>query len=210
MRDVMLADDDFDVDAEVVRTAQHFDYAARGVPAIFREFENFDVDDHAVEIFGICDVDGLDANAVRSQGRGRKFHAFGNVDPLIDALVVRNDVGAAFAETKFADDGEMGAAQDFDDFTVGAAIALNARYVDHHAVPMHGGLGGLARDVDIAAQAFDGTVGDEEAVTIAMHIEPADGVLARETRGDEMAGADLHQVASAGQAIEGGIHLFAR
>ena len=55
-----------------------------------------------------------------------------------------------------------------------------------------------------------GTVGDEEAVPVAMHAEPADGVLARETRGYVVAGADFHQVATAGQAIEGGIHIVAR
>ena len=64
MRDVMLADDDFDVDAEVVRMAQDFDDAADGVVAVFGKFEDFDVDDHAVEIFGTLDVERFDADAV--------------------------------------------------------------------------------------------------------------------------------------------------
>jgi hypothetical protein len=70
--------------------------------------------------------------------------------------------------------------------------------MDHYAIAVHGGLRGLARDVHVAAKAFDWTVRDQEAVAVAMHIEPADGVLAREARGYEMAGADFHQVASAG------------
>jgi len=103
----------------------------------------------------------------------------------------------------------MSAAQDLDDFAVGAAITLDTRDMDDNAVAMHGDLGGIARDVDIAAQAFDGPVGDEEAVAIAMHIEAADGVFARGTRGYEMAGANFHQVPTLGQAIEGGIHIVA-
>ena len=210
MRDMMLADDDLDVDAEVVRMPQHFDHAPRGVAAIFREFENLDVDDHAIKIVGAGDVDRFHADAVAALGRCGQFHALGDVDPLIDSLVVRNDIRAAFTDLELADHREMSAPQDLDNLAVSPAIALDARDMDYYAVAVHSGLRGIAWDVDIAAKSFDGTVGNEEAVPVAMHIQAADGVLAAEAGGYEMAGAHFHQVATLGQAIQRGIHIVAR
>src|ERR1017187_9301982 len=104
----------------------------------------------------------------------------------------------------------MSAPQDLDDLAVGPAIALDARNMDHYAVAVHSGLRGIAWDVDIAAQALDGTIGNQETVPVAMHIQAADGVLAAEAGGYEMAGAHFHQVATLGQAIQRGIHIVAR
>src|ERR1017187_2275071 len=104
----------------------------------------------------------------------------------------------------------MSAPQDLDDLAVGPAIALDARNMDHYAVAVHSGLRGIAWDVDIAAKSFDGTVGNQEAVAVAMHIQAAHGVLAAEAGGYEMAGAHFHQVASVGQAIERGIYILTR
>src|SRR3954454_10714486 len=51
VRDMKLADDDFDVDAEIVGGPEHLDHLADGVFAVFGELENLDVDDHPVEVF---------------------------------------------------------------------------------------------------------------------------------------------------------------
>ena len=48
---VVLADDNLDVDSEIVGIAKHLNYAAHGFIAIFWKFENLDIHDHAVEIF---------------------------------------------------------------------------------------------------------------------------------------------------------------
>ncbi len=51
MRDMVLADDDLDVHAEIVRMAEDLDDAADGVLASFGKFQNFHIHDHAVQIF---------------------------------------------------------------------------------------------------------------------------------------------------------------
>ena len=51
MRDVMRADQNLDVDAEVVRVAQDLDDAAHGPVAVFAKVEDFGGDDHAVQVF---------------------------------------------------------------------------------------------------------------------------------------------------------------
>ena len=49
VRQVMLADDDFDVDAEIAGAAENFDDAAGRRSAAARKAQNLDVDDGAVE-----------------------------------------------------------------------------------------------------------------------------------------------------------------
>ncbi len=55
----MLANDDFDVDAEIAGAAENFDDASGGRCAAARKAENLDVDDGAVEFVdvrerGVC------------------------------------------------------------------------------------------------------------------------------------------------------------
>ena len=45
---VVLADDDFDVDAEIVGVAENFDDAAHGGSATLGILQQFDVDHHAI------------------------------------------------------------------------------------------------------------------------------------------------------------------
>src|SRR5262249_55870379 len=163
-----FSDDDLDVDAKIVPMTEDFDDASSGVPPVFGKFENLDVDDHAIEILRTGDFHGLRADAVAARGNGRQLHALGNLHPPPNAFVVRDHVGAAPAYSKFADDGEVGALQDLDDFAVGPAIVLDARNANYDAVAVHGGLGGIARDVDIAAHAFNGVIGNQETVAVGM------------------------------------------
>ena len=46
-------------------------------------------------------------------------------------------------------------------------------------------LGGIGRDEDVAGEALDGALGDEEAVAVLVHLQAADGELAA-------AGGDRH------------------
>ena len=43
-----------------------------------------------------------------------------------------------------------------------------------------------------------------------MHVEASDGVFAAGAGGDEMAGADFDDVAVFREAVERGVHIFAR
>src|ERR1700720_1584101 len=51
VRDVVRANQDFDVDAKVVRTAQNFDDAPCGPLAVVAIIEDFGGDDHSVQVF---------------------------------------------------------------------------------------------------------------------------------------------------------------
>src|SRR5260370_42016279 len=91
MRQVMLADHDLDVHAEIVRAAEDFNYAAYSGFVVLGEFEQLDVDDQAFHIAGVCDDDGLDAHAVNWRAAGRACHALGNFDPLSNGFILPSD-----------------------------------------------------------------------------------------------------------------------
>jgi hypothetical protein len=132
-----------------------------------------------------------------------------NLDPLVNPVVVRDDVLAAAADPELADHRWMGAAQHLDDLAVGAAVRLDPRDADHHAVAVHRLLGGVGRDENVARESLDGTLGNQEAVAIAMHLEAADRELAR-ARGDGvMAGTQFDEVAAGGEPGQRRLELFA-
>ena len=209
VRQVVLADDDLDVDAEIVRVAEHLDNAAHGVLAPLGVLHQFHVDDHAVEVLGRGDFDRLGADAVDLPQVAGDLHALGNLDPVLNALVVRHDGRAAPRDAELADDGGMRALEDAQDFAVGAAVGLDARDAHHDAVAVHGLAGGIGGDEDIAGNAFNGAVRDEEAVAVAVHAQPAGRVLAAAPGGDVMAAAQLDDVAARGQARQGGLERSA-
>src|SRR5713101_3618059 len=171
----MLADHDLDVDAEIVRTAEDLDDAAYGGLAPFRILEKFHVDDQAFHLGHFRDGDGLDADAVGGLAGGGNFHALGDLDPLLNALVVRGDEVPRAPDMEFADHGGMGPRQHLENFSIGAAIGLDAGDPHQGAVAVHGAARGTGGDVDIALDAFDGTIRNQEAVAVAMHVEAAGG-----------------------------------
>ena len=75
MRQVVLADDDLDVDAEIVRDARGSRSRGPTALAVLREFEHLDVDDHAVQI-----LHALETRAAR-RPRGRRAAIRGNSIP---------------------------------------------------------------------------------------------------------------------------------
>jgi hypothetical protein len=67
-----------------------------------------------------------DSDPVASATLGRDLHACGNVDPLADAVIMRDDVRAALTHLKLADHGRVRAPQNLDDLAVGAAIVFDS------------------------------------------------------------------------------------
>jgi hypothetical protein len=132
----------------------------------------------------------------------RDLHAFGDLDPFVDALVMRDHHVAARPDAKLAHHRRMRPPKDFDNLAVSAPIVLDTRDPSHYTICVHGALGGIAADVDVTAKTLDRTIRNYEAVAVAMHIEPADGVFAAEARCNELAGADFDQVATLGQLVE--------
>ena len=92
--------------------------------------------------------------------------------------------------------------QHLDDFAIGAAVRFDARDLDHDAVAMHGVARGRGGNEDVALHALNRTIGDEKAVTVAMHVEAADGEIARFRGRYEMAGAQLDQIAAVLQTLQ--------
>ncbi len=117
---------------------------------------------------------------------------------------------STLANPKLANHGLVRAAQDLDDFAVGAAILFDSRDVHHHAVAVHGRLRRLARDVDVAAQAFDRMVGNQKSVAIAMHVQAANRVFAAEAGDHKVTGANFDELAALNQAVESVLQFIAR
>ena len=86
---MVLPNDDFDVDAKIIRPAENFDHAAHAVFAIGGELNHLDVDDKPLQLFHLRRSQSRAANAVDVRGRGRELHARWNANPIAKAIVVR-------------------------------------------------------------------------------------------------------------------------
>ena len=64
VRDMVLANHDLDIDAEVVRVAKDFDYLTNYSLAALQKIEDLGVDDHAIQIPRTFDLDGRYAYAM--------------------------------------------------------------------------------------------------------------------------------------------------
>ena len=117
---------------------------------------------------------------------------------------------STLANAKFADYGLVRAPQHLDDLAVGASIPFDARDANHHAIAMHGGLRRFTRDVNVAFQAFDGMIGNQESVAVAMHVQAAHSVFAAEPGDYKMTGTNFHQLPALDQAIQRVLQLVAR
>ena len=85
---MMFSDDDLDVHSEIVRIAENLDDAANGCIAIFRKLENLDVHDHSVQVFNRSDFSRAPTPTRSTEDRcARHFHAFRNLDPLLNPVV---------------------------------------------------------------------------------------------------------------------------
>jgi len=168
----MRADQDFDVDSEIVRPPENLDYSPGGPIVVIAEVENLGGDDHAVQVFGRIDRNFARADAMHIWLRRRQLHPFRNFDPLANAIVMRDHVISTPSNAKLAHDRRMGALHYLHNFAMRAAVALDTFDADGHAVAIHGTLGVFLVDVNIAAQSFDRLIWNHEAVAVPMHAEP--------------------------------------
>ena len=205
VRQVVLADDDFNVHSEIVGMAQNLDDAAgRGIV-----IQQLHIYDHAVEILDRIDARRLDPDAIDHRAGGRKLHAFGNVDPLADAVVERHHVLPTAPNLELADHRGVGALEHLDDFAIGAAIGLDAGDARHHAIAVHGLRRGVRRDEDVSGDSLDRPFGNDESVTIPVHVQTADGVFPAARRHGKLAGSRLQQVAAGRQTGQRGLQFLA-
>src|ERR1700730_5149020 len=204
---MMLANDDFGVDAEVPWTAENFDDAAGGRGAAAREMQEFDVDDRAVEL-----GDVRKAFAAR---RGRKcelftesgceFVARREFDFGLHARVVGNHDRTAGDVAKLSDDGGMCAIEDANDAAFGAArtaLAAEARDPGDDVVTVHGVVDIIAGDEEVAVEIGNRYVGNDEAIAIVVENEAARNFVARR-------GLMLHWLFGSGRIVMDGVSVLA-
>jgi len=73
-----------------------------------------------------------------------------NLNPLTDAVIVRDYEQAFTANAKFADDGGMSAPEHAQNLSMSAAVGLDPADVHHYSVAVHSSCGGFLGYVDIA------------------------------------------------------------
>ena len=126
VRQVVLADDDFGVHAEITGAAENFDDPADGRCALAGVANQFGIDDGAIEFRTVRQA-GAFAGAIFFPGEqlftegGRKFFTGRKFDFVLHAGIVGNDHAAARSVAEQADDGRMRARNDADDSDFGAA-----------------------------------------------------------------------------------------
>src|SRR5579875_412754 len=108
MRKMMFADQDLDIDTEVIRKPEHLHYAPDTMLTVFGKLENFDVHDHPVQVFHVLDLrrgrtDAIHAHTIGAGGGRWNLHAFGNLNPLLNAIIRGDHEVAAPVYAKLAD-----------------------------------------------------------------------------------------------------------
>ena len=162
---VVLADHDFHVEAELARVAQQLDHAAARRAASAGVARDFYVHHCVVQVFALAVVTGRDLVAARDD------------DLPQQTLLVGRDVVVLVAEVELADHGRVGALVHRYDAafhspasadTSATTTASPRLQADAHAVAVHGVAHGVGRDKDVAFYAGDGLLGDDEAVAVAV------------------------------------------
>ncbi len=142
----------------------------------------------------------------RNRGTG-EFHPLGNLDPLLNALVGRNDEVATLANAELADYGDVRAAQNAKDLALCAALVRYARNVYQGAIAMHPFRRFAGRQEDIAVHALYGSVRNQKPESIAMNGKPSRGIFGIRAHRHEMTGAQFDQQSLLRQPVE---HVFQR
>ena len=187
VRQVVLADDDFGVHAEIAGAAEDFDYAADGRGAFASVADEFGVDDGAVEFRNVREAEALTGafffTGEQLFAKGdREFFAGGEIDFVLHSGIVGDHDAAAGGVTEEADDGGMRARDDAEDAAFGAACSGDAAETGNFGddvVAVHGVFDEVARDEEIAVEIGNGDVGNDEAVAVLMEDEAAFDFVAR-------------------------------
>src|SRR6185312_13978440 len=182
MRNVVLANDDFDVDAEVVFEPEDLDHFTARVLRARRPLDDFDIDHHALKI-GLLRSAGFFANhavprfarggsyRVRRLRRCGNFHAFGDDDGIAQLVVHRLDVVVAVSVMKGSDNRGVGAINYLYDRAFCAPLSTSGAKFDQHLVSAHGCIQVARRDINVAfdAVAHLCVARSHESKSIAMH-----------------------------------------
>lgn len=196
---MVLADDDLDVDAEVIRRAQNFDDAPHGRFAIFQKFS---IDDQAIKLRGIGILFGFHADAImlRAFRRKRVFHR--NLHPVLYAGVVGNHPEAAFGDPKFANNSGVGPAHHTVDFAFGATSGADTAHADNGAISVHSAPNCIPVQVDITDDTGNRFIGNEETEAIPMNRDASGSKFATQGRSLIVALIDLDEVPGVDQGFE--------
>ena len=144
MRDVVFADDDLNVDAEIIGAPEHFDDTPNGGLAFGGKLNHLRFHDVAVQIFGRLDLGWWLGNAYAIGQRWQRVQR-GNLDPLVNPVVMRLNKAPALVDAKFADDRGVRPLRDADDVALGPSVSPEANDARRDLVSVHrlgGGIGG--------------------------------------------------------------------
>ena len=170
VRDMMLTDHDFDVDAEIILMPQDLDDPPHRVPATLRKFEDLHIDDHVVHLADVLHHNcGSNTHAIQILFLPRDLHPFHNVDPSRQLLIERSHITPVPPHMKLAHHRRMRALQHLNDFPIAAPVRIHPPYPHHHHVPVHRLQCGLPRNVDIV----------DERVAVLVDAQRPHRVLAR-------------------------------
>jgi hypothetical protein len=187
VRQVVLADDDFGVDAEIAGTAEDFGDASGGGHAPTAIAGNFGIDDGSIELGDVGEAFASSGLLLRggkelfAESAG-KFVSGGEFDFVLNARVVWCYNAAAGRIAEKTHDGGMRAADDADDASFGASRtgkAAEASDPGNHGVSVHRVFDVIARNEEIAIDVRKGNVRDHEAIAVVMQDEAAADLVAR-------------------------------
>src|SRR6202158_2853063 len=161
MREMMLADDDLGINAEIAGTPENLDDAAGRRCASVRIAQQLHVHDGSVQFIQPRDAPRSDAGFIRAAETqllpqpGGQFVAARNLHLVLDSNIVRQDDILLGAVAKQTDHRWMRAAQDSNDAAFGTLRAGNAAQtlnLCQNVVAVHGVLNAVARNENIAVE----------------------------------------------------------
>jgi hypothetical protein len=187
VRQMVLANDDFGVDAEIARAAEDFDNASGGSGAATAVTNEFGIDDGAIEFGDVREA--LAASRLFFRAReellaesGRDFVAGRKLNFMLDARIVGDDDRTAGGVAEQANDGGVSASNDANYAALGTASAgKSAKTGDFgdDGVAMHGIFDAVARNEDITVDVGKSDVSNNKAVAILMENETTANFVAR-------------------------------
>ena len=177
MRNLVLADDDLDVDADVPGPPENFDHFPGGREASLGIARDLHVHHGAVEL-GQPHPSNCRGIATRSSAKvlaqcGRELFARWNSDFLVQTNVVGQHHVAVRAVAKQSNDCRMLPLGNLHDSPFGTAVRPAAQDSSKHAVAVHGVADIVLADEEVAVDARNGLVGHHETIAVAMRYDAA-------------------------------------
>ncbi len=177
IRQMMFADDEFNVHADFAGAAEDFENASGGREATFRISHDLNVDDGAIE-FREARATGRHWRALEARAQllpqfGSQLIARRNRDLVENAGVVGQNVISVRAVAEKADEGGVLAFDDLHDAAFGAAVRAAALDAGQHSIAVHRVAKIVATDEEIAVNARNRMFRDEKTVAVAVRDDAA-------------------------------------